>query len=254
SSCHANGLCIPSCRVLERRPPSSATLRSDSRVRSPRRRALVISSAPAIRTVLCSAYVRSQASKGLAAAAIVSSVAAAMAAPCLALLLGDQLLQSCQLTALDLALAQEMIHERGGVALEDALDQILDHGAVYVAFAELRPIDEPASLGRVRDHALLLHLRQHGGDGGEREAALGEQRGVHIRHRGLAALPEHAQDGELKVSELDRVGHGDRSIDYRSSTTTVVVRWARNLSRRICLVRPAGPGAARARCSGPRAC
>ena len=58
-----------------------------------------------------------------------------------------------------------------------------------------------------RHHAAPFEARQQRGDRRRRKAALVQQRGVDLLHRGLAAVPHDAEDGKLEIGELGRVGH-----------------------------------------------
>ena len=66
-------------------------------------------------------------------------------------------------------------------------------------------------------HALRLHLLEHGGDGGGRQTAVVVEVGVDLGRRGLAALPQAAQDGELQISQLVLLGHGPPACEYATA-------------------------------------
>jgi hypothetical protein len=62
-------------------------------------------------------------------------------------------------------------------------------------------VDELATFGAVCDDALLLELRKHRRDRRQRAVALVRERVANLRDRGLAGVPEDAQDRVLEVAE-----------------------------------------------------
>jgi hypothetical protein len=100
-----------------------------------------------------------------------------------------------------LVLRQQVTDQGGDVAPEELRGQVADHRAAHLSLADRGAVEEAAAHGGVVDHALLLHLDQHGGDRRRGEPALRFHDFVHLGDRRLAARPQHAHDGELQIAE-----------------------------------------------------
>ena len=104
--------------------------------------------------------------------------------------------------------SQQMAHQRDRIPLEQPIGDLAHHGLGHLLLAHRRAVEVAPAVDAVPHHALGLHLLEHGGDRGRREPAVVEEVGMDLGRRGLAALPDAAQDRELEVSELVLLRHG----------------------------------------------
>src|SRR5256885_14523688 len=119
----------------------------------------------------------------------------------------------------------QMLDERGDVAIEQALRQLTDHRVLHLALGHRRAVVVLAGLGGSPpgDDTTALESRQHRGNGGLGEPALGVQGLPDVLDRCLAPVPQDAQDGELQLGELVALRHAPASwLIYRRRFTTVV--------------------------------
>ena len=96
-----------------------------------------------------------------------------------------------------------MADQRRRRAVEEQVGEVGDHRASHLRLGDQRLVDEEPSLGLMPHDSAFFEAREDRGDGGLRELALRRQRLLHFEHRGFAAFPEDADDGELEIGEAD---------------------------------------------------
>src|SRR6266581_6020057 len=138
----------------------------------------------------------------------------------------DQFADLGDVTRADVFAREQMLDQGGDVAVEQALGQLTDHRVLHFLFGHRGAVVELARLrrGAPSDDAAALEARQHRGDGGLGEPALGVQGFPDVLHRRFALVPDDAQDGELQLGELVALRHAwPLGLIYRSRFTGVVV-------------------------------
>jgi hypothetical protein len=101
----------------------------------------------------------------------------------------------------DFAGVQEVAHHVGEAPRKQAVDKMIGHTAGDGFLANGRAVNEAASLAPVLDQAALLHLAEHGCDGGVSEVSFVLQLLVDVGDGRFAASPEQLHDAELKIAE-----------------------------------------------------
>ncbi len=86
---------------------------------------------------------------------------------------------------------------RGRVAAEETLNQVAQHRPPYLVLRHRGRIQEASPLGAVGHDATLVQPLQHRRGGGQRDAPARPQGPVNLRGRGLAAVLQDLQNGEL---------------------------------------------------------
>src|SRR6266550_3602001 len=107
----------------------------------------------------------------------------------------------------DIPLGENLADDFARVAAKEIANDACDRLTSHVQLAHRRAIDKGPSVGAMTDDSLLLQASHHRADSGDREWARALQRGLYLRRRRLALVPQDSDNRQLEISEVRTRNH-----------------------------------------------